>query len=298
MEVENAANEYTVFGRVTPEQKAVLIRSIKQAGNTVAMTGDGVNDILAMKEADCAISVASGSEAARNVSNLVLQDNNFGSMPKIVNEGRRVINNVKHSSSLYIMKTLLILTLAIVCLSVKQSYFFETNNMLMYEFCISALPSTVLSLQPNSDRVKGKFIPYVLSRAIPGAITMALGIVSLYALRQTTLADSLGFVTEAGVETAEYRALMMMALTFCGLVMLYRVCQPFNALRVVLFSIATFMCVFVVSVPILGDLVFENWSALQFTLPQLLILIIIVQASFPISNLFIKLCDMMNPAEE
>ncbi len=119
LEVESAAAEYTVFGRVTPEQKAILIRAIKKAGNTVAMTGDGVNDILAMKEADCAISVASGSEAARNVSNLVLQDNNFASMPKIVNEGRRVINNIKESASLYIMKTLLTLILAVVCIFAK-----------------------------------------------------------------------------------------------------------------------------------------------------------------------------------
>ena len=99
-EVENVANKYTVFGRVTPEQKAILVRAIKAEGNTVAMTGDGVNDILALKEADCAISVASGSEAARNVSHLVLMDNNFNSMPKIVAEGRRVINNIKNSSSL------------------------------------------------------------------------------------------------------------------------------------------------------------------------------------------------------
>ena len=183
LEVETAANEYTVFGRVTPEQKAILIRSIKKAGNTVAMTGDGVNDILAMKEADCAVSVASGSEAARNVSNLVLQDNNFGSMPKIVNEGRRVINNIKNSASLYIMKTLLTLTLAIVCISLGSAYFFTTNNMMMFEMLISAIPSFVLSLQPNTDRVKGKFIPYVLSRAIPGGLTLAIGILSLYVVR-------------------------------------------------------------------------------------------------------------------
>ena len=105
-EVENVANKYTVFGRVSPEQKAVLVRSIKSEGNTVAMTGDGVNDILALKEADCAISVASGSEAARNVSHIVLMDNNFNNMPKVVAEGRRVINNIKNSSSLYLMKTL------------------------------------------------------------------------------------------------------------------------------------------------------------------------------------------------
>ncbi|MBQ8323093.1 MAG: HAD-IC family P-type ATPase [Clostridia bacterium] len=294
LEVENAANQYTVFGRVTPEQKAILIRSIKKAGNTVAMTGDGVNDILAMKEADCAVSVASGSEAARNVSNLVLQDNNFGSMPKIVNEGRRVINNIKNSSSLYIMKTLLTLTLAIVCISLGTQYFFTTKNMIMYEMFISALPSFVLSLQPNTNRVKGKFIPYVLSRAIPGALTMSLGIMTLYLVKRLPIGQAFGFV-DGG---REYEALMMLALTFCGLVMLYRICQPFNIVRAILFIVATTLCVTVISVPLLGELVFTGWTAIDFTLPQILLLVIIVQLSFPISGFLIKFFDLINPAEE
>ena len=295
--MENAANQYTVFGRVTPEQKAILIRSIKKAGNTVAMTGDGVNDILAMKEADCAVAVASGSEAARNVSNLVLQDNNFGSMPKIVNEGRRVINNVKNSAALYIMKTLLILTLSIICLALGTAYFFKTNNMLMFEFFVSALPSTVLSLQPNNARVKGKFIPYVLSRAIPGALTMALGIMTLYAIRQMPIGESFGF-SVGGESTLEYSAMLMLALTFCGIVMLYRICQPFNVIRAVLFMITTALCILFVSVPLLGEIVFEGWSAVTFTLPQVLLAIIVIQMSFPISALLIKFFDLINPADE
>ena len=295
LEVETAANQYTVFGRVTPEQKAILIKSIKKSGNTVAMTGDGVNDILAMKEADCAISVASGSEAARNVSNLVLQDNNFGSMPKIVNEGRRVINNVKNSSSLYIMKTLLILLLAVICIALKKMYFFQTNNMLMYEMLISAVPSLVLSLQPNTDRVKGKFIPYVLSRAIPGALTMTVGIMAVYIIHSSTLAETFGFVQ--GQETPVYNALMMVALTACGLVMLYRICQPFNIVRAVLWIVAVCMCAIVLAVPTLGNFVFNGWSELSFTVPQVLLMIIIVQASYPISGFLIKAFDMMNPAE-
>ena len=295
LEVETAANQYTVFGRVTPEQKAILIKSIKKSGNTVAMTGDGVNDILAMKEADCAISVASGSEAARNVSNLVLQDNNFGSMPKIVNEGRRVINNVKNSSSLYIMKTLLILMLAVICISLKKMYFFQTNNMLMYEMLVSAVPSLVLSLQPNTDRVKGKFIPYVLSRAIPGALTMTIGIMAVYFINSSSLAENFGFVQST--DTPVYNAMMMIALTACGLVMLYRICQPFNPLRAVLWVIAVFLCAIVLAAPALGDFVFDGWSKLDFTLPQILLMIIIVQASYPISGFLIKAFDMMNPAE-
>ena len=298
LEVENAANEYTVFGRVTPEQKAILVRALKKAGHTVAMTGDGVNDILAMKEADCAVSVASGSDAARNVSNLVLQDNNFASMPRIVNEGRRVINNVKDSASLYITKTLLILTLAIVCISLGSAYFFTTDNMLMYEFIISAIPSTVLAVfQPNTKRVQGKFIPYVLSRAIPGALTMAIGIITVYVLRCLPIGETIGF-TSGGVETSEYRAMLMLTLTFSGLVILYRVCQPFNLFRASLFILSAFLCVFVVCVPMLGEFVFEGWSALQFQLPQILLLIIIVQFSFPVSNFLIKFFDLMNTADE
>ncbi len=297
LEVENAANEYTVFGRVSPEQKAILIRSIKQAGNTVAMTGDGVNDILAMKEADCAVSVASGSEAARNVSNLVLQDNNFGSMPKIVNEGRRVINNVKNSSALYIMKTLLILILAVVCISIRSKYFFETNNMLLFEFFVSAFPSAVLSLQPNTNRVKGKFIPYVLSRAIPGALTMAIGIIVLFIVHKTGLADSFGLVDANGQETAAYHALMMIALTFTGLVMLYRICQPFNIIRAVTFILAVAACILFICTPVLGEIIFTGLGDIQFTLAQMLLIVIIVQASFPISGWLIKFFDMINPVD-
>lgn len=298
LEVETAANQYTVFGRVTPEQKAILIRAIKKAGNTVAMTGDGVNDILAMKEADCAVSVASGSDAARNVSNLVLQDNNFGSMPKIVNEGRRVINNIKDSASLYIMKTLLTLTLALVCIFTGSAYFFTTNNMLMFEVLISAIPSFVLSLQPNTNRVKGKFIPFVVSRAMPGALTMAFGILTIYIINQTSLASIFEFTTATGETASVYNAMMMMTLTFTGLVMLLRICQPLNVIRAVLFGSMAALCITVLAVPFLGNIVYEGWDALKFNLTQILLLVVIIQAAIPVSNGLIKFCDMFNPADD
>ena len=298
IEVENAANEYTVFGRVTPEQKAVLIRAIKKAGNTVAMTGDGVNDILAMKEADCAVSVASGSEAARNVSNLVLQDNNFASMPKIVNEGRRVINNIKDSASLYIMKTLLTVILAAVCIGTQRSYFFKTHNMMLYEMLISALPSFVLSLQPNTARVKGKFIPFVLSRALPGAFTMAISILTVFIISQTDLSSAFGFLTDSGEFTDVYQAMLILVLTFTGLVMLYRICQPFNVVKAELFLLVTALCVIVLAVPVLGGLVIDNWATIQLQLPQILLIIILVQAAIPLSSILIRFFDMFNPAED
>ncbi len=298
LEVESAAAEYTVFGRVTPEQKAILIRAIKKAGNTVAMTGDGVNDILAMKEADCAISVASGSEAARNVSNLVLQDNNFASMPKIVNEGRRVINNIKESASLYIMKTLLTLILAVVCIFAKTEYFFTTNNMLMYEMFISAVASVALALQPNTSRVKGKFIPFVLSKAFPGAITMSLAVLSVFVVGLADTSGTFGFGNVMGASTSEYHALMMLTLTFTGLVMLFRICQPFNVFKTVLFVFVAALCIVVVSIPVLGNIVFDGWSSVQFALPQTLLLVIIVQAALPISSVLIRFFDLFNPADE
>ena len=298
LEVENAANQYTVFGRVTPEQKAILIRAIKKAGNTVAMTGDGVNDILAMKEADCAISVASGSEAARNVSNLVLQDNNFGSMPKIVNEGRRVVNNIKDSASLYIMKTFLTLILAVVCILTGSAYFFTTNNMMMYEMFVSAVPSFVLSLQPNTKRIKGKFIPFVLSRALPGALTLAGGILAMYAVSLSPLAQDFGFIGADGHTTPIYNASLMLALTFNGLVMLFRICQPFNGTRVALFTAMCIVCSTIISVPFLSEIIMTGFSKLQFNLSQILLLIIIVQAAIPLSSMLIQFFDLFNPADD
>ncbi|MBD5584007.1 MAG: HAD-IC family P-type ATPase, partial [Clostridia bacterium] len=223
-EVENVANKYTVFGRVSPEQKAVLVRSIKAQGNTVAMTGDGVNDILALKEADCAISVASGSEAARNVSHLVLMDNNFNSMPKIVAEGRRVINNIKNSSSLYLMKTLFTAILAFLCICMGKPYLFMPSNMLLLETAIIAVPSFFLSLQPNKDRVQGKFITHVMSGAVTGALLMIICTMSMYITNEID-------PTEFG---DHYRAMCMMAMTFSGFVMVFRTCQPFNVFRAVL----------------------------------------------------------------
>ncbi len=297
-EVVAVANKYTVFGRVTPEQKAILIKAIKKTGANVAMTGDGVNDILAMKEADCAISVASGSEAARNVSNLVLQDNNFGSMPKIVNEGRRVINNIKNSASLYIMKTLLTLILALTCIFTKSAYFFTTNNLLMYEILISAIPSFVISLQPNTNRVKGKFIPFVVSRALPGAITMAAAVLTVYCINLSSLHTLFEYTNSVGEVVSLYEPMLMLTLTCTGLVMLYRISQPLNIVRAIVFLIAVAGCTLVLSVPMLGNRVYDGWETIKFTASQILLLIVITQAALPISATLIKFFDLFNPAEE
>ena len=279
IEVESIATKYTVFGRVSPEQKAVLVRSLKKQGRCVGMTGDGVNDILAMKEADCAIAMASGSEAARGVGNLVLQDNNFGNMPKVVFEGRRVINNVKSTSSLYIMKTLFVATLAVICIFMGQQYLFRTNNMLLFEMLVSGLPSIILSLQPNQNRIQGKFFSYVLCRAIPGALTMVFAVMAIY----------IGSYLQFGEFTTEYGAIAVMALTFSGLVMLFRLCQPFTPLRAGIFLFSTSVCILAFCIPYVAEFFYSGWSSIEFSLSGILLLICVIEAAFPLSQWLLKL---------
>ncbi len=298
LEVENVANQYTVFGRVTPEQKAILVRTIKKQGNTVAMTGDGVNDILALKEADCAVSVASGSEAARNVSHLVLMDNNFLNLPNVVYEGRRVINNIKSSAALYITKTLFTVILAVFCFFLGSQYFFTTNHMLLYETLVTMLPSVVLALQPNGDRVKGKFIPFVLSRSIPGAITLFLCVLAVY-VGITVLPEQFGSIqivlTVKGQEMQLINPLFVLAVSFGGLVVLTRILSPFNLLRVAVYAVAAGVSILVLAVPFLGEVVYTGWSTVELSFTQVLYIVCIILAAFPVSKLLVKLCDLMNP---
>ncbi len=293
-EVENVANKYTVFGRVSPEQKAILVRSIKSEGNTVAMTGDGVNDILALKEADCAISVASGSEAARNVSHLVLMDNNFGSMPKVVSEGRRVINNIQNSSSLYLMKTLFTAILATICICMARPYLFMPANMLLLETAIIGIPSFFLSLQPNKDRVQGKFISHVMSGAVSGALLMIICVMAMYLTTE---------ISPTIFDDRHRMAMCMVALTFSGFVMVFRLCQPFNAYRIVLCLSVFAICVlalYITTLPvaIINDMLFEGWSELKWDYGQILTIVVVIEAAFPLSGWLIKLMHVIMPTSK
>ena len=285
-EVESVANKYTVFGRVSPEQKAILVRSIKSEGNTVAMTGDGVNDILALKEADCAISVASGSEAARNVSHIVLMDNNFNNMPKVVAEGRRVINNIKNSSSLYLMKTLFTAILAIIFCAIGEAYMFMPKNVLLLEITVIAIPSFFLSLQPNKERVQGKFITHVMSGAVAGALTMLICVMSMYI---TNVADPDEFGTH-------YKAMCMMALTFSGLVMVFRTCKPLNVYRAVLCLSVLTVTIICFAIPQLGNMFYDDWANLEWDYAKILILVVVLEAAFPISGWIIELMHLIFPS--
>lgn len=224
-EVIKYAKEYVVFGRVSPEQKALIIKTLKDKEHTVGMTGDGVNDILAMKESDCSITVASGSSAARSLAHLVLVDDNFNSLPKVVGEGRRVVNNIQRSASLYLMKTLFTFAFAIISIATMSSYPFTTGMMLMLEFLIIGLPSVALSIQPNSERIKGKFISYVLYHAVPGAIVLVF---NALAIKLFYNAGTLSFTEES------YSTLLAASLTLGGLAFLTVLCHPYDKFRRVL----------------------------------------------------------------
>ena len=187
--IPEIADEYTVFGRVSQDQKKILIEALKKKGNTVAMTGDGVNDILALKEADCSIAMASGSEAARNASHLVLLDSNFSSMPRVVQEGRRVINNVQRVSTLFLTKTIFSFLLAGIIIyvnyviGVSLSYPIELKQMNVIEILAIGMPAFILIFESNNNQIKGKFILNVLKNALPGAVVVIINFLVIFFLQ-------------------------------------------------------------------------------------------------------------------
>ena len=244
-EVKAAANEYTIFGRVTPEQKAILIEAIQGGGHTVAMTGDGVNDILALKKADCSIAMASGAEASKNVSHIVLMNSNFASLPAVVAEGRRVVNNLQRSSSLFLVKTIfaVFITLAFLLASViardpSITYPFRTNNLYIWETVALGLPAFFLALEPNAERIKGRFLKNIYHRSIPAAVMVILGVLTIFAFVVVSMKREIytGINTmESGVAVAT-----LFLSTFC-LAVLFKICQPLDKYRAVVFGFFSFI---------------------------------------------------------
>lgn len=230
-----AANKYTVFGRVTPEQKAILVKALKASGNTVAMTGDGVNDILALKEADCSIAMASGNEAVRSVSHMILLDSNFSSMPATVLEGRRVINNMQKASSLFFMKTMFTIFLSIFVLLIPDlTYPLRTVNMLLLEMFVIGIPSFFLAFLPNDKPVEGKFLVNLFKNTLPGALTLIFNTIAIYVF--CLLVD--GTFEFEGITT-----MITITITLTGLVMLMKICRPFKPYTAILCAVMFVICI-------------------------------------------------------
>lgn len=236
-QVEEAATHYTVFGRVTPEQKAILVRALKKAGRTVGMTGDGVNDILAMRESDCAISVGCGTDAAKTVANLVLMDNKFSSLPNVVAQGRQVVNNIQNSSSLFLMKTSMTVLTTILCLCMLQTYPFEPQHMYAMEFFVIGICSFLLTLKPNHELIRGKFVPNTLKRTLPSGVAMFLSVAMTYAFK-----DLLNLTPE------QISTVAMFSMTATGVVALWILLYPYgwyNLTVGALGTVGTVACYFV-----------------------------------------------------
>ena len=217
---EEVVRKYNVFGRVKPDQKKKLIKALQKNGNTVAMTGDGVNDILAMKSADCSIAMASGNSAAVQASQVVLLDSDFARMPKVVDEGRKVVNNIERSASLFLVKNIFSFLMAIFSLVFTMSYPLRPAQIALISAFTIGLPSFLLALENNYNRIRGKFIPNVLSRAIPGGITDMLA-VSILVVADMVLA--LGRQEVATTAT--------MLLVAGGMMVLYHISRPLNKFR-------------------------------------------------------------------
>lgn len=222
-DVEKAAEKYTIFGRVTPIQKKQIITALKKQGRTVAMTGDGVNDIIALKEADCSIAMASGSDAARNVAQLVLLDSDFESMPKIVAEGRRTINNLERSATLFLSKTIYSTILAILFVFMNKAYPFMPIQLSLIALVCIGIPSFILALEPNKEKITGTFIGNVISKSIPTALTVILNILIAIAISN-----------KYGLPTEVYSTICVILTVLTGFTLLFKISRPFNALRATL----------------------------------------------------------------
>ena len=217
--IEDAVDRYRVFGRVTPQQKRDLVKALHRRGRTVAMTGDGVNDVLALREADCSVSMASGSAAARNVSEIVLADNDFSHMPEVVAEGRRSINNLQRSASLFLVKTVFTAALALICIFMPP-YPFIPIQMSLISTAVIGIPSFVLALEPNHERIRGNFLANVLARSLPASLAIVCALFVELALGR--LLDH---------SFSEISTVCMMITIVIGLALIYRISRPLTPLR-------------------------------------------------------------------
>lgn len=222
-DIPEAVQKYNVFGRVTPIQKKKIIEALKAQGHTVAMTGDGVNDVLALKEADCSIAMASGSDASRNVSQLVLLDSDFASIPHIVAEGRRTINNIERSASLLLVKTIFTLLLVLLCVVSSSRYFFIPIQLTLITLFTIGIPSFVLALEPNTEIVKGNFLLKVIGKSVPAALTVVFNVLLVIL-----------FKSAFGLSQEVVSSLVVFLTGTTGFIFLYQLSQPFNYFRLIL----------------------------------------------------------------
>lgn len=219
-DIKRAVLKYTVFGRVTPDQKRQFVRALKEAGKTVAMTGDGVNDVLALKDADCSIAMASGSDAAAQASQLVLLESNFSCMPSVVLEGRRVVNNIERSASLFLVKNIFSFLLSLFSMAFMITYPLEPSQISMVAMFTIGIPAFLLAMEPNKKMIEGHFLTNVLLKALPAGLTDVLIVGFLTIFGQTF-----------GLSNEEISTAATLLLAIVGLMILFKISKPMNVFR-------------------------------------------------------------------
>ncbi len=257
-DIERVALTYTIFGRVLPTQKKSLVEALQKAGKTVAMTGDGVNDVLALKTADCSIAMANGSDATKSVSQLILLDSNFASMPKVVAEGRRTINNIERSATLFLVKTIYSGLLAIMFLLIGEAYPFVPIQMSLIGTITIGLPSFILALEPNKERIQGQFLKNVMVRALPVGLTVVLNIFTLAMLSKNEI-----------ILEEQYSSLCVIGTGICGIILLFTLARTRKSenskLPVSIFRLA--LALIVTGLFILGLTAFSWWFNIAPLMP-------------------------------
>lgn len=218
--IADAVNKYTVFGRVTPKQKKQLVKALQVKGHTVAMTGDGVNDILAMKDADCSVAMASGSEAAAQAAQVVLLDSDFAHMPDVVYEGRRVVNNIQRSASLFLVKNIFSLLLSLFSVILMVTYPLEPAQVSLISMFTIGVPGFLLALEQNKDRIKGHFITNVMLKALPGGLTDVIAVGAL------VVCGEVFCISDASIGT-----IATLVLSVVGFMILFKISEPLNGMK-------------------------------------------------------------------
>ena len=269
----DAVEHYTVFGRVTPDQKKKLIEAFQAKGHTVAMTGDGVNDVLAMKQADCSIAMASGAQAASQVASLVLLNSDFAAMPGIVGEGRRVINNIQRAATLFLVKNIFSLALSIISLFTNWPYPLAPLHLSVISALTIGVPSFFLAMEPNYERVKGRFLRGVLRRAFPGGLTNIFVVLAAQA-----------YMDVFGIPSEQISTVCAALLAIVGLLVLFQVCKPFDKFRKLIWGAMTF-AIFV-CFTFLGNIFDLRTGSIEANLVMITLLIMTPTVFFAIQRIF------------
>ena len=256
-DISDAVKHYTVFGRVSPDQKQKIVKALKKDGHTVAMTGDGVNDILAMKDADCSVAMAAGSDAAIQAAQVVLLDSDFSKMPKIVAEGRRNINNIERSATLFLVKNIFSVLLALFSIINVLTYPLQPSQITMVSLVNIGIPGFFLAMEPNNKRIKGHFLVKVMLKAMPAALTDFLAIAALVIFSNTF-----------GVDAEDVSVAATFLLAIVGFIILANISAPINTYRIrVIFGCIVIMCV--------GAFVFHDLFSISYVSTKCVMLFVL-----------------------